>query len=391
MRKGLVQARMNRRLGLMLWAMALSLVGCASPTSADIEKDRPMLVYFGTYTKDQDEGIFRGELDRHSGKLTILGGTAGLPNPSFLTLDPAGRFLYAVSEGGNKNIGSAAFAIDPDNGDLTLLNTQPSGDDGACHISVDPAGTTAIVSNYGGGSVRSFPIQADGSLGPIASFIQHADPTANPDKKIPRAHCTKVDPTGRFALTADLGLNQVIVYQLDPSTSQLTPHVSSTLNLPPGAGPRHLTFHPGMPFVYLINEHDATITTLQWDVSTGKLKAVQTTSTLPKDYQAKNATAEIVIHPNGQFLYGSNRGHDSIVIYAIDPATGLLSLVGFQQTGINEPRNFNIDPTGKFLIACNQHRDNVQVFRIDPTSGKLSAVGDPVAVPMPTCVTFLPR
>lgn len=350
-----------------------------------------MFAYFGTYTQDRDEGIFRGELDMQSGQLTMLGGTGGLTNPSFLTLGAGGRFLYAVSEGGEDSSGTAAFAIDPATGDLTLLNRQRSGGDGACHISLDPAGTTAIVSSYGGGSVGSFPIQADGSLGPVASFIQHEDSSGTPDKKTPHAHCTKVDPTGRFALTADLGLDQVIVYRLDPATSRLTPHDGTTLDMHPGAGPRHLAFHPEMPFVYLINEHDGTVVTMRWDASAGTLAVLQTLSTLPDDHQGRNATAEVVVHPNGRFLYGSNRGHDSIVIYAIDPATGLLSLVGFQKTGINEPRNFNIDPTGTFLIACNQHSDNVQVFRIDQASGKLTAVGEPVAVPMPVCVKFLPR
>ncbi len=363
---------------------------CNDPT-IHFEEGLPVLVYFGGYTEDRDEGLFRGDLDMQTGKLTMFGGTGGLTNPSFLVPDTCGRFLYAVSEGGMKNSGAAAFAIDPATGDLTLLNTQPSGGDGACHISLDPAGTTAIVSNYTGGSVGTFPIEADGSLGQVVSFIQHADSATSSTPRTPHAHCTKVDATGRFALTADLGLNQVIVYRFDPTTSQLTPHEGSTLNLHPGAGPRHLAFHPDKPWVYLINQADSTMTTMYWDDSAGKLAIQQTLSTLPDDYQGDNYTAEVLVHPNGRFLYGSNRGHDSLVIYEIDPATGLLSLVGFQLTGGKEPRNFNIDPTGTFLIACNQGSDNVQVFRIDQSSGKLSAVGEPVAVPMPVCVKFLPK
>lgn len=350
-----------------------------------------MFVYFGGYTEDQDEGIFRGNLDMQTGLLTILGGIGGLKNPSFLVLDTHGRHLYAVSEGDRKNSGAAAFAIDPQTGDLTLLNTQPSGGDGACHISLAPAGTTAIVSNYAGGSIGSFPIEADGSLGPAVSFIQHADSATSSTPKTPYAHCTKVDATGRFALTADLGLNQVIVYRFDPTTSQLSPHEGSTLNLHPGAGPRHLAFHPDKPRVYLINQADSTMTTMRWDGSAGTLTIQQTLSTLPDDYQGGNFTAEVVVHPNGRFLYGSNRGHDSLVIYKIDPTSGLLTRVGFQQTGGKEPRNFNIDPTGTYLIACNQDSDNVQVFRIDQPSGKLFAVGDPVTVPKPSCVKFLSK
>lgn len=347
-----------------------------------------MLVYFGGYTEDGAEGIFRAELDMRSGELTMLGGVGGVTNPSFLVLNSAGKHLYAVSEGGMKHAGAAAFAIEPATGDLTLINTQPSGGGGACHIALDPTGSTAIVSNYGGGSVASFPIQADGSLGPIASFVQHADPS---NKKSPHAHSTRVDATGRFALTADLGLDQVIVYRFDADTSGLTRHEGATLDLPSGVGPRHLTFHPDIPWAYLINEHGGTVTVLHWDPSAGTLAERQTIGTLPDDYHGRNATAEVVVHPNGRFLYGSNRGHDSLVIYSINQETGLLSLVGFQPTGGKDPRNFNIDPTGAFLIACNQNSGHAQVFRVDQASGQLTAVGEPFAVPTATCVKFLPR
>ena len=348
-----------------------------------------MRVYFGTYTGDRDEGVYYGELDMQTGRLTVLGGVGGVTNPSFVTPSRDGRFLYNVAEGAQADSGAAAFAIDPDTGALTLLNKQLSGGAGACHVGLDPAGTTAIVSNYTGGSVATFPIQEDGSLGPRASFIQHADTSGGPEPKRPHAHCAKVDARGRFVLNTDLGLDQVFIYTLDPATSRLTPHDQPGLTLQEGAGPRHLAFHPDAPYVYLINELDSTMSVMRWDASAGSLSLLQTLSTLPVGYDGKNSTAEVVVHPNGRFLYGSNRGHDSLVIYAIDPDTGLLTLVGFEPTTGKEPRNFNIDPTGRFLIVCHHRSDTVQVFRIDPDRGTLTAMGEPVAVPMPVCVAFV--
>ncbi len=348
-----------------------------------------MHVYFGSFTKDRDEGIYRGALDMQTGELKIVGGVGGTPNPSFLVLGPDGKHLYATTESREQGGGAAAFAVDAQSGDLTLINSQPSGSGGTCHIGLDPAGTTAILSDYGGGSVASFPILDDGGVGPVASFIKHADTSGSADKKWPRAHCTKVAPGGRFALTTDLGLDQVIVYRLDSATGQMTAHDQPPLDLKPGAGPRHLTFYPEKPWVYLINELDSTLAVLNWDAEAGTLSIKQTVGTLPDDFQGDNSTAEVVVHPNGRFLYGSNRGHDSIVTFAIDPDTGLLSRIGFEPTGGKHPRNFNVDPTGSFLIACNMHSDNVQVFRIDQESGKLTPVGEPVTVPTPSCVTFL--
>lgn len=350
-----------------------------------------MHVYFGTYTKDRTESIYHFAFDSDTGALTPRGAVGGVTNPSFLALHPEGRFLYSVTETGPEG-GAAAFAIDPGDGTLSRLNTQPSGGGGACHVAVDPAGTAVIVSNYGGGSVASFPIRGDGTLGPVASLIQHHGSSVNPQRQQgPHAHSTNVDPTGRFAVTADLGLDQLRVYRLDPETSKLSPHDPAAADLHPGAGPRHLVFHPGGRFAYVINELDATMTALNWDMARGTFETRQTLSTLPEGSDAEPSCAEVVVHPGGKFLYGSNRGHDSIVVYAIDPGDGTLTLVGHEPSGGQEPRNFNLDPTGRWLIACNQNTDNAQVFRVDENDGTLTAVGGPVAVPTPVCVKFLAR
>ena len=348
-----------------------------------------MNVYIGTYTQGRSEGIFHFRFDAETGRLTPRGAYGGVTNPSFLALHPRGRYLYSVAETGPEG-GAAAFAVDPDDGGLMLLNQRASGGGGACHIAVDPTGTAAAVSNYGGGSVASFPIAADGRLGPVASFIQHAGSSINPDRQEgPHAHSTNFDPAGRFAVTTDLGLDRLLVYTLDPATSQLTAHDPPTTAIHPGAGPRHLAFHPTLPVAYVINELDATMTTLGWDADAGTLDTRQTVSTLPKASDAPPSCAEVVVHPGGRFLYGSNRRHDSLVIYDIDPGNGSLSLVGHEPTGGEEPRNFNLDPTGRWLIVCNQNSNNAQVFAVDQDTGRLARVGDPVGVPMPVCAKFL--
>jgi len=392
---------------LSVWGLALLSMGCAkksvSPalpsagpaicTGFYVEEDRDtaMHVYFGSYTQDRDEGIFQGRLDLDTGGLTVAGGFGGATDPSFLTLHPNGRFLYAVAESGADD-GAAAFAIDAETGGLTRLNAETTAGRGACHIALDPAGTTAVVSYYGSGSVASFPIRDDGTLGPVASSVQHQGSSVDPQRQTgPHAHSTRVTADGRFAVTADLGLDQLRVYRLDPGTGELTPHTPAAFDLHPGAGPRHFTLHPTLPTAYIINELDATMTTAAFDAKAGTFTTLQTLSTLPADYpdHGRRSTAEVVVHPNGKFLYGSNRGHDSLVIYAIDPIHGRLSLIGFQPSGGKEPRNFNIDPTGRWLLAANQNSDDVQVFRVDPQTGRLTAVGKPVAVPRPVCVKFL--
>ncbi|MEM7626965.1 MAG: lactonase family protein [Planctomycetota bacterium] len=347
-----------------------------------------MHVYIGTYTQDRTEGLYHFTFDTKTGALTPRGAYGGVVNPSFLAPHPTGPYLYAVAEAG-RNDGLTAFAIDESTGILTKLNTQTTPGRAACHVAIDPAGTTAVVSYYASGSVASFPIHDDGRLGPAASDIRHVGSSVNPERQEgPHAHSTTFDPSGRFAVTADLGLDQLLVSVLDPATSELVPHDPPFARVHPGAGPRHFAFHPTLAVAYVINELDATVTTLDWDAEAGKLEPRQTIGTLPEEFDGRRSTAEVVVHPNGKFLYGSNRGHDSLVIYGIDPDDGALSLVGFTPSGGQEPRNFNLDPSGRWLIACNQNSHDVQVYSVDGATGRLSSVGEPVAVPMPVCVKF---
>ncbi|MBB6428915.1 lactonase family protein [Algisphaera agarilytica] len=351
-----------------------------------------MHVYFGTYTQDREEGIFRGELNLDTGELTVAKGFGGVDNPSFLAVHPNGKFLYAVAEAG-KNDGATSFAIDEATGDLTMINTQTVAGRGACHIILDPDATTAIVAFYGSGNIASFPVNDDGSLGEVASLMQHEGSSANKGRQEgPHAHSVNVDTTGKWAIAADLGTDQLLVYEIDPATSQLKANDPPFMSLHPGAGPRHFAFHPNDQWAYVINELDATLTVMDWDAVAGTLTAKQTIDTLPADYPEgeRRSTAEIVVHPSGKFVYGSNRGHDSIAIFAVNGSDGTLTLVGHQPSGGEEPRNFNVDPTGRWLLACNQNTDDVQVFSIDAESGKLSPVGEPVSVPRPVCVKFLP-
>jgi 6-phosphogluconolactonase len=353
-----------------------------------------MRVYFGTYTRDRDESIYQFEFDPGSGRLTPAGGSGAVTNPSFLAVHPEGTHLYSVAESnemdGRPGGGVAAYTIDPDDGSLSLINSRSSGGPGACHVEVDPAGTTAIVSNYGGGSVSSFPIRPDGSLGEAASCYPHEGASVDPDRQNePHTHSACVAPAGGFAVVADLGIDRLLVYEVNGETGGLTPHEPASAALHPGAGPRHTAFHPAGPWLYCINELDATLTVMDWDGAAGTLTSKQTVSTLPDDWDGRRSTAEVAVHPNGRFLYGSNRGHDSLVIYSIDPQSGELFRIGFCGLPGKEPRHFGLEPGGRWLISCHQNSDHVQVFAVDAQTGLLDAVGDPVSVPMPVCVKFL--
>jgi 6-phosphogluconolactonase len=351
-----------------------------------------MQVYFGTYTQDREHGIYQFEFDPKTGALTERGGFGGVTHPSFLALHPDGTHLYAVAESG-KDDGLTAFAIDAESGALSPVNTQTAAGRGACHVAVDGRGGTAVVSYYGSGSVASFPIQKDGSLGPVASLIQHEGSSVDPQRQTaPHAHSATFDPTGRYVIVADLGLDQLLVYRHDPETSELTPHDTPAFDLHPGAGPRHFTFHTNpWRFAYVINELDATLTALRWDAEAGTFLSVQTVSTLPAGYEGRKSTAEVVVHPDGKFLYGSNRGHDSLAVFSIDAESGELTPQGHVPAGDEEPRNFNLDPSGRWLICAHQNSDTAQVFAVDAATGGLTPVGEPVAVPKAVCVKLLRR
>lgn len=376
--------------------LAVLLLATTAFVEAEEQGAKPdkLWVYVGTYTGKKSKGIYRCELDLATGKLSapVLAGEAA--NPSFLAIAPNQRFLYAVGEVGTfegKKTGAvSAFAIDPKTGDLKLLNQQASEGAGPCHLVIDREGKHALAANYGGGSACVLPIEADGKLGKASSVVQHQGKSANPKRQgEPHAHSINLDPANRFAFVADLGLDKVMVYRYDAAKGTLTANDPPASNVAAGAGPRHFTLHPGGKYAYVINEMANTITAFKYDPERGVLKEIQNVTTLPKDFKGTSYTAEIVAHPSGKFLYGSNRGHDSIAIFAVDEGTGQLTPAGHQGEGIKTPRNFNIDPTGTYLLVGNQNGDSVSVFRIDPRTGALTPTSR-VEVPAPVCIKFLP-
>jgi 6-phosphogluconolactonase len=295
---------------------------------------------------------------------------------------------------GDKPTGAVSgFAIDRATGALTLLNQESSGGSGPAHVSVDRKGHTVLVANYGGGSVASLPIGPDGRLGPAASVIVHEGSSVHPKRQTkPYAHSINMDTANTFAYAADLGVDRIFIYRLDPASSKLTPATPAYATLTPGSGPRHLSFHPAGRYAYVINELALTVTVFSRDATSGALTEVQTISTLPAGQPAEPSlsTAEVVVHPSGKFLYGSNRGHDSLVVFAIDEKTGKLTLVQHVPTQGSTPRGFGIDPTGRYLLAGNQRSDSVVVFRIDATSGRLTPTGQTLKVGSPVSVVFVP-
>ncbi|MEX2139263.1 MAG: lactonase family protein [Pirellulales bacterium] len=350
-------------------------------------------VFIGTYTSGKSEGIYRAQLDLKSGELTQTELAAKVENPSFLALHPNGRFLYAAGELSNfegKPGGAvSAFALDGETGKLALLNQQSSRGAGPCHLVVDPSGKNVLVANYGGGSVAVLPIGEDGRLQPASSFIQHEGKSVNARRQdAPHAHSINVDKAGAFAVAADLGLDKLLVYRFNPEQGRLTANDPPHASVAAGAGPRHFAFHPSGRFAYVINEMHSTVTAFDYDSKQGRLVQLQTLSTLPAPQQG-NSTAEVQVHPSGKFLYGSNRGHNSLAIFAIDQGTGRLTPIGHQETGGKTPRNFGIDPTGSFVVAANQASDSVVVFRVNQTTGKLSPTGHSVEAPTPVCVKFV--
>ena len=354
-----------------------------------------MHCYIGTYTDQASEGIYLLQFDEETGDLGDPELVAGLPNPTFLEIHPSGTSLYAVSEvrEHGERLGGflTAFGIDPVSGGLTRMNDDSTGDPGPCHVSVDPRGRFAFVTNYAGGSIAAFELERDGSLRSRTAFTQHHGSSVNPDRQEgPHPHSINSDPAGKYVLAADLGSDQLYIYQLDEQ-GDLIPGTPPSFSTSPGAGPRHFAFYhvSAGSRVYLINELGNTVDVLSFDDSTGELKRIQNVPTLPAAWSGESSTAEIRVHPNGRFLYGSNRGHDSIVIFRIDAEDGSLSYIDHAGSGGAHPRNFCIDPGGKFLVAANQDSNNLVVFKIDPDSGRLTPSGTEATVSRPVCVRFL--
>jgi 6-phosphogluconolactonase len=354
------------------------------------------LVYVGTYTQEgsKSRGIYAYRFDEGANQITPLGLAAETTNPSFVAIHPNGRFLYAVNEvqnyAGPNSGGVSAFSVDRATGKLTFLNEVSSHGADPCYITVDKAGKHVLVANYTGGSIAVFPILSDGKLAEPSAVVQHTGHGTDPKRQEgPHAHSIDLSPDNRFAFVDDLGLDELKVYRYDSAKGSLTPHTPAFAKLDPGAGPRHFALHPSGRFAYVIAEMGSTVTAFSLDLKNASLERLQTVSTLPKDFKGENDDAEIQIHPSGKFLYASNRGHDSLAVFAIDPQKGTLTQIEDVPTQGQIPRSFEIDPTGNFLFAENQKSDNIVIFRIDAKTGRLTPTGKVLDVGSPVDVKFL--
>jgi 6-phosphogluconolactonase len=361
----------------------------------ETEESTAILAYVGSYTRRTIDGIHVYRFDPATGALELVGGLA-VDNASFLAIHPNKQFLYAVNEIGQfegQSTGAVgAFRIDAETGMLILLNQQPSQGASPAHITIDKEGAYVYLANYTSGTAAVFPVQEDGSLGAASDVVRHEGSGPDPRRQQgPHAHSINLDPSNRFAYVADLGLDKVMIYNVHAEPGKLLPNDPPFAEVEGGSGPRHLAFHPSGRFVYLINEMGNTITVFAHDSESGGLELLETQPTLPEEFTGQNTTADIHVHPTGDFVYGSNRGHNSIVVYAVNRDDGTLTYVEHVSSGGQTPRNFSIDPTGTYLIAANQDSDNLVVYRIDPDSGRLTPTGEQWSVSMPVCVKFLVR
>jgi 6-phosphogluconolactonase len=357
----------------------------AAAAAAGLAAEKEDLVYIGTYTRGGSKGIYAYRFAPASGKLTEVGVAAEVQNPSFLYVTPNGKHLYSVGEESKGMV--TAYEVDRASGKLKLLNEQQTGGDGPCHLIADKAGKHLLLAHYGSGSVAAFSLKPDGSLGERTALVQHSGSSANPKRQEgPHAHSVNFSKSDKYAVVADLGLDQYIVYAVDPAKGALTEH--SVAKVAPGSGPRHFSFHPSYRYAYGVNELLSTVTAFRWDESSGKLSEIQTISTLPADFKGTSYCAEILTHPGGKFVYASNRGHDSLAAFSI-ASDGKLTFAGTTPTGGKTPRNFRIHPSGAWLIAANQDAGNLVVFRLDKSSGKLTPTGDQAKVPFPVCIRFV--
>jgi 6-phosphogluconolactonase len=386
----------TRRIGALA-AVALVASVLMLPAAAQT-RGAEYLVYFGTYTQPTaSRGIYAYRFQPSSGKLTPIGLAAETESPSFLVVHPNGRFLYAANEretgdGPGKNNSVTAFALDEATGKLTLLNKVSSGGEWPCHVSIDQTGKFLFVANYGSGSVTVLPIQQDGRLGDAASFVQHKGASVDPVRqKGPHAHFISPSPDNRFVLSADLGTDQIVEYLFDSSKGTLTPNTAvPTAKLRLGSGPRHLAFHPTGKYVYVNGEMSSTVSAFAYDAASGGLTELQTLSTLPAGFSGTSSTAEVQIDRAGRHVYVSNRGHDSIAIFGVDPTKGTLTAAGHAPTNGKTPRYFTLDPSGNFLFAANQNSNTVTVFRVDAKTGGLRPSQSLTDIPEPVCIVFVP-
>ena len=371
-----------------------ALVGCTRTVPSSAGPDE--LVYIGTNIADpQQNTIYLYHLTPATGELLPLGAMKGGAQPTYLTMDATHRHLYAVSETqtflGAPGGGVSTLAIDPRNGTLAMLNQQPSTGASPCYISLDRTGKNALVANYAGGNVAMLPVRPDGQLDPASATDQHQPPLGphkNQDK--PHAHCFIAAPDNRYAFAVDLGTDKVYSYRLNAPQNQAQVQPTPAFVAKPGAGPRHLTFHPNGRWAYLENELNSTITALAYNAATGTFQEIETQTQLPAGFTGENSGADVHVSPDGRFLYTSNRGDNSLAVFAIEGGSGRLALVQHVSTQGKTPRNFALDPTGQVLLVANQNSDNVFTYRVDKQSGKLTATGKSVSLPSPMFVEVVP-
>jgi 6-phosphogluconolactonase len=377
---------MNAKRKLTAYFILLLLAVAFAPLAANAAD---MYVYFGTHRSGPGIGFSLAHFDTDTGALTKPEFIMEAVEPAFFVIHPDGKHLYTCNSGQPGSV--SAYEIDPKTGRLTLLNQKPAGGADPSYIALDKTSHYALVANYQGGNIAVLAIKPDSSLGERTAFAQHTGSSVNPQRQTrPFAHSIIVDLGNRFVLVADLGVDKVFVYRFNEKDGSLTPNDPPFAPVKPGSGPRHVKFHPNGKWVYVIHEMGSIVTGFNWDATKGTLTEFQTVSTLPEGFTNTSTCAELEVHPNGKFLYGSNRGHDSIVVFAIDQATGKLSLVEHAPSQGKTPRNFAFDPTGKWIICTNHGSNNAVVFRVDETTGKLTQTGQPISVPYPFCERFLP-
>ena len=354
-------------------------------------------VFIGTYTRGDSpsKGIYTSVFDDESGRLSPPALAATADNPSFLAIHPTMAVVFACNEtndfGGEPTGAVSAFHINRSDGLLTLINQQPTGGGAPCHCNVDATGRFLLVANYVGGNLAVFPIGDDGTLAPRSCLINHVGNGPNRQRQEkPHAHSINLSQDNRFAYAADLGTDCVMIYRFDDQAGRLVPSAADCVEIPAGGGPRHFSLHPSGRFAYTNNELTCEVTAFSRDFTTGTLTAVQQISTLPADFDGRKSTAECLVHPNGRFLYVSNRGHDSIAVYSINQKTGRLKIIEIEKTGGQEPRNFILDSTGQWLLAENQNSDTVVVMKVDTTTGALSRTQNTIGVGKPVCLRIIP-
>ena len=371
----------------------LSVLTVLLTMSAPLCATEPVL-FISAFASGDNGAIHAYRFDATDGGLKPLHRTTDIESPFFLAVSPQGRFLYSIDTeqfGGQDHEFVAAYSIIGRTGKLKRLNRQSARGSASCYLAVDSTGKSIVVANYSTGNVAALPVRSDGSLGQVTSLIQHSGSSVHPTRqKAPFAHSIEISPDNRFALAADLGIDRLLVYRFDAAQASLTVNQAQpSAELPPGSGPRHVTFHPNGQRVYVINELKNTITCFDYTPQSGTLKICQTLSTLPSDFTGTSYCADLKITPDGRFLYGTNRGHDSLAVYRVQE-DGRLSLVNIEPSRGKGPQNLLITPDGNWLLCANMPGNSVVVFRINPRTGRLSTRGQPVTMPMPSCIRWLP-